>query len=75
MLNQNCLKKNIYFLLFVVIYPRQILFVPVLTHTNLKKKKKKKNAASIICNEDRLTHAKPLIEKLNILDVYQLNII
>ena len=47
--------------------------------TNPQKLKKlniqQKNAVRIICNEDRLTHAKPLMEKLNILNVYQLNII
>ena len=43
-------------------------------HKLKKLNNQQKHAARIICNEDRLTHAKPLMEKLNILNVYQLNI-
>ena len=46
------------------------------THqTKLKKLfDKQKRAARIIFNEDKLTHARPLLKNLNALNVYQINI-
>ena len=48
------------------------------TWTNPNKLKKlynkQKHAARIICNEDRLAHAKPLMKSLKILNIYQVNI-
>ena len=41
----------------------------------LKKLNNQQKHPRIICNEDRLTHAKQLMEKLNNLNVYQLYII
>ena len=35
---------------------------------------KQKRAARIFFNEDKLTHARPLLKKLNALNVYQINI-
>ena len=35
---------------------------------------KQKHAARIICNDDRLAHAKPLMKSLKILNIYQVNI-
>ena len=36
--------------------------------------KKQKHALRIIFNVDKLTHSKPLFEKLKVLNIYQLNI-
>ena len=75
MLNQNCL-KSIY---FSFIHCHLSYANIVWASTNPRKLKKlsnqQKHAARIICNEDRLSHAKPLMEKPNILNIYQSNII
>ena len=46
------------------------------TNQNKLKKlhNKQKHAARIICNEDRYSPSRPLMKKLNILNIYQLNI-
>ena len=75
MLNQNCLKSRYFSFNHCHLSYANIVWAS----TNPRKLKtlnnQQKHAARIICNEDRLTHAKPLMEKLNILNVYQLNII
>ena len=44
--------------------------------TNLKKLfGKQKQAACIIFNQDRFTHARPLLKTLNALNVYQVNLL
>ena len=75
LLNQKCL-KDIY---FSVIHCHLNYANIAWASTNPNKLKKlnsqQKHAARIICNKERYTHAKPLMKKLNILNVYQLNII
>ena len=36
---------------------------------------KQKQAARIILNQDRFTHARPLLKTLNVLDVYHMNLL
>ena len=36
---------------------------------------KQKQAARIILNQDRFTHARPLLNTLNVLDVYHMNLL
>ena len=73
-LNQTCL-KNIYFS-FVHSYLNYANIAWGSTHhTKLKKiYSKQKHASRIIYYEDRLTHARPLLKKMNALNVYQINI-
>ena len=73
-LNQTCL-KNVYFS-FVHSYLNYANIAWGSTHhTKLKKNyNKQKHASRIIYYEDRLTHARPLLKKMNALNVYQINI-
>ena len=74
MLNQNCL-KSVYFS-FIDCHLNYANIAWASTNPNKLKKlhNKQKHAARIICNEARFIHAKPLMKKLNILNVYQINI-
>ena len=73
-LNKKCL-RDLYFA-FIHSYLSYANIGWASTNPNKLEKlyNKQKHAARIICNEDRLTHAKPLMKSLKILNVYQLNI-
>ena len=74
LLNQKCL-KNIYFS-FIHSYLNYANIAWASTHnTKLKKLyNQQKHASRIIYNEDRMTSAQPLLEKLRALNIYQINI-
>ena len=69
LLNQKCL-KDIYFS-FIHCHLNYANIAWASTNPNKLKKlnSQQKHAARIICNEERYTHAKPLMKKLNILNV------
>ena len=70
MLNQNFL-KSMYF--YFIRCP--LSYASTIPHKLKILNNEQKYAARIICNEDRLTHTKPLIEQLSILNIYQLKIV
>ena len=74
LLNQKCL-KDIYYA-FIHSYLNYANICWASTNTNKLKKllNKQKHAARIILNKDRMTHSRPLMKELQILNVYQLNI-
>ena len=74
LLNKKCL-KDIYFA-FIHSYLNYANISWASTNPNKLNKlhNKQKHAARIIFNEDRMTHARPLMKQLNILNIYQLNI-
>ena len=74
LLNQKCL-KDIYYA-FIHSYLNYANICLASTNTNKLKKllNKQKHAARIILNKDRMTHSRPLMKELQILNVYQLNI-
>ena len=73
-LNKKCL-RDLYFA-FIHSYLSYANIGWASTNPNKLKKlyNKQKHAARIICNEDRLAHAKPLMKSLKILNIYQVNI-
>ena len=73
-LNKKCL-RDLYFA-FIHSYLSYANIGWANTNSNKLKKlyNKQKHAARIICNEDRLAHAKPLMKSLKILNIYQVNI-
>ena len=74
LLNEKCL-KHIYFA-FIHSYLNygNIAWASTNRYKLKKLHNQQKHAARIICNEDRYTPSKPLMKKLNILNIYQLNI-
>ena len=72
LLNQKCL-KNIYFA-FIYSYVNYGTIAWISTkYTKLKKlHKKQKHASRIIFHQDKNTNARPLMEKLTALNIYQL---
>ena len=74
LLNKTCL-KHVYFS-FIHSYLNYANIAWGSTNQNKLKKlhNKQKHAARIICNEDRYSPSRPLMKKLNILNIYQLNI-
>ena len=81
MLSRECL-RNIYFsfiLFFFFLYTFLLNYANIgWASTNQNKLRKlyhqQKHASRIILKENKYTHSKPLMKKLNILNVYQLNI-
>ena len=75
LINYKCL-RSIYFS-FIHSYINYVNIAWASTNkTNLKKLfGKQKQAVRIIFNEDRLTHARPLLATLNALNVYQINLL
>ena len=73
-LNKKCL-RDIYFA-FIHSYLSYANIGWASTNPNKLKKlyNKQKYAARIICNEDRLAHAEPLMKNFKILNIYQVNI-
>ena len=74
LLNKTCL-KHVYFS-FIHSYLNYANIAWGSTNQNKLKKlhNKQKHAARIICNEERYSSSRPLMKKLNILNIYQLNI-
>ena len=75
LINSKCL-RSIYFS-FIPSYINYANISWASTNkTNLKKLCRKQNQASrIIFNQDRFTHARPLLKTLNALNVYQINLL
>ena len=75
LINSKCL-RSIYFS-FIHSYINYANIAWASTNkTNLKKLfGKQKQAARIISNQDRFTHARPLLQTLNTLNVYQINLL
>ena len=74
LLNQKCL-KDIYYQLYSVYINYANIVWSSTNHTKLTTLfSKQKQASRIIFNEDKQTAARPLMKKLNALNVYQINI-
>ena len=74
LLDRKCL-KDIYYAFIHSYLNNANIFWASTNPSKLKKlHNKQKHAARIILNRDRLTHSRPLMKELNILNVYQLNI-
>ena len=74
LLNINCL-KNIYFALIHSYVNYANIVWASSCQTGLKNIFfKQKQAVRIIFNKDRLTHSRPLMKRLNALNVYQINL-
>ena len=74
LLNQKCL-KNIYFAFIHSYINYGNIAWASTNYTQLRKlHNKQKHASRIIFNQDKNTHARPLMKKLKALNIYQLNI-
>ena len=74
LLNQKCL-KNIYFAFIHSYINYGNIAWASTNYTQLRKlHNKQKHASRIIFNQDKNTHARPLMKKLTALNIYQLNI-
>ena len=75
LLNLQCLKSIYFSLVHSYINYANVVWAST-NRTKLKKiLSKQKQAARIMSFEDRSTHARPLMKELNILNVYQINIL
>ena len=74
LLNQNCLINIYYSFIHCYLNYANISWCST-NHTKLTKLfNKQKHASRIIFNVDKFTHSRPLLVKLNVLNIYQINI-
>ena len=74
LLNRKCWQDIYYAFIHTHLNYANITWASTNPNKLNKKYNKQKHATRIIFNKDRMTHARPLMKQLNILNIYQLNI-